>query len=586
MQKLKRTPPVLLTKESGSVLVGVVVLSIIMAIAGVGFIQATTSSLISETAALEYDRAFQAAESGIWAGARWLRSPENNFPQMPEGATLKPFGDDPVTINGMDVYVTIPVRLIDGAPSASIVAEAYLDRSGAHLKNENTFKKRISVGDVRVENFGTYSTFYGGYQSPDPADTTIRRWHGWGDRTFHGRFHMNNMYNQIMADGEPGVGARPVVFTGFVTIARPTSAAVTAHYQNNYSRDCGGNGHYGNNYDKGIWLDDPVSPWTSVTTAKLDQVFQGRYMADVDPINIDIKRTCADSIISDNSIPATDRILLPLSDLDEGYGPNQYRPTLYIDGATAHYQYREAGMYLEKLYTNFDRRIFCAGNNLNVYTTAAGAKGRFTIATARGCSIVPVGNIVTSDYNPAAGDTAITPASDNMIGLISGKYINFNKTWKKRFAADTGNIKKYVSEQVTGGGSPGPSDGNGTLHVTASIIAVRSFNDVLNGRTMEMKGCEFWDGAWMDHPAYSSTFTNDACHLQDYNYQLYGNHILGGYMNTIIDHKTAGCNGTLNFIHDPRMYKRYLQPPGFPGVSTTENLLVLTMSDWSEENAL
>jgi hypothetical protein len=129
------------------------------------------------------------------------------------------------------------------------------------------------------------------------------------------------------------------------------------------------------------------------------------------------------------------------------------------------------------------------------------------------------------------------------------------------------------------------------LHITAAIIAVRQFNDVLpNGsgsatQTYSMVGCEWWDGMWMQQSA-SGAFTATTNHCEDYGFQLYGNHILGGYARTIwtsggAPDPTRGCNGNLVFTHDPRMYQRFLQPPGFPPVKNTGNLLALRLKKWT-----
>jgi hypothetical protein len=585
MQKLKRVLLRMRTENSGSVLVGAVAIAVIMAIGCIGFLWLMATSQNNEITALENERAYRAAESGIWLGARWLRDPANGLGTATAGATLKPFGTNPVTIDNMDVYITIPV--INNTPVAQIVAEVFYDRSGTHQKVTSTFKKRLTVSEARIQNLGAYCTFYEGYQPPEPGVWDITRWHGWFGRIFRGRFHMNNMYNEIAGLGAPGNGINSVVFTGPVTIARPTDAIALTHYTNNYSTLYGGTGHFGNNYDKGVWVEDASSnggAWTVFTPATFDQVFLDTYVADVEPIDLNVGRTDATAILNDGTILAANKISLTASD-DIGYGPADYRPTLYFNGTTATYQYRLGGVYqTPATYNNFNGKIFLSNNNLNVYTTASGATGSFTIATIPGKSIVPVGNIVTSDYNPALGENAIPGTSTNMIGLISGQYIYFNKTWIKHFNTDGANITEYVSSRVTGGGAPGPADGNGTLHISASIVAIKTFTD--HGLTM--KGCEFWDGWWdisNNHAGYSGTFTDANCHLEDYNYQLYGNHILRGYVNTIGDHERYGCNGTLEFIPDPRMVYKFTQPPGFPRqIKTQTGLFVLELASWAESN--
>jgi hypothetical protein len=549
----------------GSILISAVALSILMAIAGIGFLQVATISVNNDTDALENELAFHAAESGIWVGARWLRSHTAFLALIADDADIGPFGSTPIAINGMDVYVKIPVQVgTDRIPVASIVAEVY--KGGT--PGAATFKKRITVGDVRCQTFGTYSTFYDGYQSTDDGDrasgewNTGATWNGWGGRTFNGRFHMNSLTNKLYDNT-----AR---FNGLVTVAKNSGGW-------GY-----GMGHNGNNYDSGV----KAVGWTPSSATELDQIFTDRYVPNVDQIDLNISGTNAVSLAGDAALTVTN---LPHSVRDEGYGPYQYRPTLYIDGQRAVYKYkRTSTKYDSLIWGSVDGRIFVnLDNNLNVYTTANGATGRFTIATAPGKSIVPVGNLVTSDYDFATG--TVPDTSNNMIGLISGGYIAFNKTWTKRFSGTTDSVK-FVSAMTTGGGAPGPTGGVGTLHMSASILAIESgFKDTLpNGsggtRSYSMKGCEWWDGMWMQQSAGGS-FTDTSNHYEDYGFQLYGSHVLGGYSRTIWPGSgDRGCGGDLEFTHDPRMYQRYLQPPGFPGVRSTDNLLVLRIRNWSEEN--
>jgi hypothetical protein len=565
----------------GSALIGAVALSVLMAIAGISFLQVTAISINNETAALENEKAFQAAESGIWIGARWLRS----FPTFLtltsayNGTDIGPFGSRAIPINGMDVYVTMPVHIgVDNIPAVSIVANVYKKGSSPSAA---TFKKRIIVGDVRSQDFGAYCTFYDGYQSTSADDSTNGQWNsadawgGWGSsRVFNGRFHMNNMNNKLL-DNTPR-------FNGRVTVAKPCA-------RNNY-----GTGHDSNNYNSGIF---GYSAGGTPTTAELDNIFTDRYIPNVDQIKLTIPRTNAASIDTTTSISTFDKIRLPASSRDDGYGPNQYRPTLYFDGPNAFYEWKDAGGYHRDTVGplkggTINGKIFLSSNNLNVYSTANGVTGRVTVATTTGRSIVPVGNLVTSDYNLTTG--TVPSNSTNMIGLISGGYVAFNKTWTKRFSGAGADAMKNVSEQVTGGGAPGPDDGVGTLHMSAAIIAVENFNDVLrngdgnNTQAYRMKGCEWWDGMWMQQPA-SGDFNSNNNHCEDYGFKLYGNHILGGYARTVwttggAPDPTRGCNGALSFTHDQRMLDGTMQPPGFPTVLSSDNLLVLKIKKWAESN--
>jgi hypothetical protein len=581
----------------GSILVGAVALAMLMAIAGAGFLLATSNGINSETAAFENEKAFQAAESGVWIGTRWLRDPAHNFLSTPDGTTLDPFGG-PVLINGLNVVVKIPVQVgANGIPVASITANVYSGTPGA-----TTFKKRITVGKITNQGFGTFCTFYDGYQPTDCKPSNwdgvkwLNDWGGWGNnRNFYGRTHLNNMPVVLNTNGPR--------FFGPVTVSKNVTVGLGAAYAN---------GQRGNDYSAGVLgalqnVGSGYSPSSDLTD--LNAIFVDRYTPNVDPVALDIPLTDAVSLAG-SGLTITN---LPFSSRDDGYGPYQYRPTLYINGTQATYYYRNGGGAYDSIkWGSIDGRIFVSkdvvgantGNNLNIYTSRAGATGRFTIATATSKSIVPVGNITTSDYDFASG--TIPSTSDNMIGLISGGFIAFNKTWI-RWNATLGRLDTpYVSVQAGGlpggpGTAPGLAGKFDTLHMSASIIAVDSVTSLFDtsytlggpalSRTFTMKGTEWWDGMWgPQHPTPNdSAFSNRANKAEDYSYQLFGNHILAAYARSFYGNGTRGCLGSFVYKPDPRMINRNLQPPGFPGVRNKEtggvNLLTLVMRNWSEENS-
>ena len=205
-----------------------------------------------------------------------------------------------------------------------------------------------------------------------------------------------------------------------------------------------------------------------------------------------------------------------------------------------------------------------------------------------------MGNITVKDYD-VGSRTVTDPNSNNMIGLVSGGYIAFNKTWTKHFNTDGADATKYVSEQVTSstpGVAPGLTGHVGKLHITAAIMAVCQFNDNLwdgtTWRNYQMSGTEWWDGMW-GTPVTSPNgrpFADPANKGEDYGFQLYGNHILAAYSRTIYGIPERGCQDSVTFSHDPRMYEKNLQPPGFPGVKNGTTLLTLRLRDWKEENKL
>ncbi|MBN2036245.1 MAG: hypothetical protein JW768_05845 [Chitinispirillaceae bacterium] len=507
---------------------------------------------------MQNERAFHAAESGIWVATRWLRGINPAlWPTL--GTQCQPFGAY-VSIDGMDVQVTIAVRSVAGAPVAAISAEVYNDASGSHAMGAATFKKRIRTGDVRIQTYGTFCTFFNSYQPDFPFDPAkgINVWWGWSGRTFIGRFHMNDCYIKLNPYAEPGVGARPVVFkNGLVSVARPSDPVILADYQKNYTTANGGQlGNFGNNFDYGIW----ANGWSASppTIPQLNQIFQDRYSANFDQILLPAAQMNATALLNDISIPASDKIELPAS-RDDGEEQDDYRPTLILNGSGALYHYRVGSSRMVASYSGIDGKIFCSHHNLNVYGTV---QGRVTVATDPGKSILPCGNIVTADYNPVTG--SIPALSPNMIGLVAGKHVRFNNQWKRYFAGQSSSMRN-VSEQTTGG----------TMHISASLMAIGQtpIVDPSSGSTALEKGTEY----------------RDLTHAVNYHLRLFGNHILGGYRpvsNGWHGVSNGGCNGTQSFTHDSRMVKANLQPPGFPELNTVDGLWILQIKGWSEENVL
>jgi hypothetical protein len=84
----------------GSALVGAVTLTLIMSITALGFVQISASGVNHEQAALENEKAFQAAESGLLLGARWLMM-QANWPTI---GNNQPIVQD-VSINDINVDV-------------------------------------------------------------------------------------------------------------------------------------------------------------------------------------------------------------------------------------------------------------------------------------------------------------------------------------------------------------------------------------------------------------------------------------------------------------------------------------------------
>jgi hypothetical protein len=580
MQKLTSLITAFLKDSKGSALIGAVAVSILLAIGSIGFIQVSTSSLNNEAAALQNEQAFHLAESGVWMAARWLRACR----PFPGPGSYQPWGSAYFTVNGRDVYDSIFIENVSGRSVASIIVQVCYDPSGAHARNSTTFLKRIKVGNVSIQNFASYCTFFDSYQSDYASwlGAGMANWGGFANRNFYGRTHLNSMFCKIYDPSSAGwVAPR---FFGDVTVAAPdgSDAYVTANYQHNYTTRNGGvTGNFGNNYDKGVWLTYGAEPSAAVMNTVLNQIFQATFRGNTDEIDLPVTVMNGTTIRTDDAkFSPFDKVQLPTS-LDQGEGQDQYRPTLYFDNSGAGgttravYEYRDpaTGTRMQQVYSlaEFNNKIFTCSNNLNIYCTA-GLKASVSVATDLDRSICPVGNLYTSAYSTATG--AVTDqSSNNIIGLISGKVVRFNNSWVKWFSGDAATTapaaaNKAVSDLITGG----------TMHLNVSEMAVcggniTTYNNTVAAGTKAsryFKGCELWD----------------TDHAVGYSLKLHGNHILSAYAPATHGWGTGLQGGSLTFDPDPRMTTRFLTPPGFIQPNTTAGLWLLLMKGWSEENIL
>lgn len=72
MQKLMHDVCLRIGNDRGTALVIAVVFSILLAIAGIGFLIVTTNSMNNDTASYDNDKAYYAAESGALLAGKWV----------------------------------------------------------------------------------------------------------------------------------------------------------------------------------------------------------------------------------------------------------------------------------------------------------------------------------------------------------------------------------------------------------------------------------------------------------------------------------------------------------------------------------
>lgn len=101
--------------RSGSSLVGVVILSIVMSFTATGLLIVASNGMQDEAIFYDNDRAFLAAESGLYMGAAWLKDDDvrASFDPLADGAIIEDVLPD-MMVNGFDVQVDI-TRTENGA---------------------------------------------------------------------------------------------------------------------------------------------------------------------------------------------------------------------------------------------------------------------------------------------------------------------------------------------------------------------------------------------------------------------------------------------------------------------------------------
>jgi hypothetical protein len=581
MQKSMKSGPSACTpvNKNGSVLVGAVAISLIIAIAGIGFLQVNSSSLNNEAAFLENEQALQAAEAGVFLASTWL-SQATIFP----GSTTNPLGSNTMKIRGIDVSLSV-IPPATGDSLYTIISEASKD---------GAFMKKIRV-NIRSQNVTQYTTYFDEFYLDQGVKTTADDlwWGGYRGFTFSGRFHSNKIFIRIDPAAGP-TGAFPTRFkNGLVTVGR-NDALMDANPgkfgHQRYSNNGANLGHFGNNYDWGVHAKFlPAAPYDASDVALLDQVFQDRYIANVDQVSTKSIQTDGTKMATDPAVAANFTIIT----LDSSYNDNdvttgsyyQYgRPTLsfeIIAGIPRYiYERKNASSQRKRDTLSYNSgTIFISKNNLNVKGKVRGA---VTIATQWKKDICPIGNLYVEDYtvNPHDTTSVVPSNSTNIIGLCSGRTIRFNDS--VRLLNSQGDDSVYSTKAVCKAVNNGSND---LMHITASLMALDTtfpdcYNDAGLGVTTT-KGCMSMAGA-IDG-------TTQCLH---YGIKICGNQVMASYKSTkhgwVSPLWTQGLaeNALVN-VEDPRFQR--MAPPGYSNnvkvidAAGNERVL-LVLSNWVEEN--
>jgi hypothetical protein len=389
-----------LRRESGSVLVGVVTVAILMGIASVGYLTMTGTTVNNEAEGLDNERAFFAAESGLLVGTRWLRDSANWY-GLPSGVT----NVYDTSMNGMAIDVDVV--------SSSGVVVVQSDAVGGIL----TYTKRLSW-TVDVSNPYRPGVFINCLGPSGGVGGS-----GLNNTWFDGPFHANTPI-YLSSVSNPGASGSGVYFVnGGVTTYNETA-------QENFpTGDWGNYGSGNSDYDFGIFHHN-LSQNTD-QSAKLNDYFSSTFTHSQDSIYMP-------------RITSQD-VTLPVA--NEGPG----RPVLVFgknkttnEGIATYYYYDGAGVKQE-VTVAIDGKVIRVPNNVSVLGTV---KGQATLVTDPGASIYPVGDLVYDKFAPASqadyddydnsnnygvGDLSY---SDDMLALVSGGDIYFEQT-KRRFDEGT-----------------------------------------------------------------------------------------------------------------------------------------------------
>jgi hypothetical protein len=514
----------LIRRREGSLLVGILGISILLALTGSALIQICGTMQNQEISACKNIQAFHAAESGIMMGANWLR----NRLYFPTSGAFVPFSS--ISINGVWVDVAINASMdLSGVIDVEISAEAYNDQSD---RTQSHFVKRINCS-VRQDDFGRYNMFVNKLSDPN--------WAGYGGgKAFNGRFHWNDATlsmglntNANNPANQTGVG---VTFTGDVTVAnmlQSTAAGMPLVLT----------GGSGNNYGHGLKFRDG-----SINAAYADKVFRGSYSSTSEAVEIPAEITnFASGIFGTHTVEP-----LPVSTLDEGTGNAHYRPTLtFNSNGSAAYSYYTGGAVTTHAIPNVNNRIIYCRNNVNVRGIV---QGNTSVVTQRLKSIALVGDLIYADHDLVTGNVAgadnnhVPMNSTNCLALVSGYNVVFNPLWKE---APSGSQKA-----ITGTINPG----SGRMYCNAELI--NAHPDGIAGNW----GVEYWQ-------------TGSA----DYQYQLQfcGSHVMNYWRATNNDQTHGGTN--INYGYDRRL-SLGVKPYGLPPIKGVNNTWVVSLSKWNEEN--
>lgn len=539
--------------DSGSTLVAVVVFGLVLMIAGTGYLHVMSNTVSHEITALDDEKAYQTAESGLLLGLKWARDPENWAvrPAVGGSATLI---DEEDFLNGMDLLVTIytvPETSGDEYGFDTTKVEASVKGGSLTYRKVLTAAVIDNSSDVGtfINNFGPFGKVGGG---------------GLSNVTFDGPVHSNTPI-YLSSVSNPTAAGAGVRFLGNVTVFNgdPDNLELPPIRENfDFTNNIKGYmGNYGesdvteNSYTFGIWKHgekqgDPLEEvdYPTAASSSLDKHFiegTGTFKHSQEYLSMD-------------PITQFDQ-KLPTSLDGEELPFVRYLP----DGAEYYHHYLNDDNEIvfginPKLPATYSyaNKVLWAEHDIGVLGKV---RGKTTLATLGNHNICPLGELTYEGFtaldnyyyenNDTAGNYGVGGDFDNFIALVSQGDIFFDQTNKKFNSSVPGKLEDDPQEY---------------LYITASLIAVE-----------EGKGV-WWktkkDERFGQIEGYG-----------DYKLRAIGDRILDTWFG--YDAGGTNSNELFGFYYDSRL-SRNLRAPGVPLITGADGPVEGFEQEylWSEEN--
>lgn len=436
MSKLKKIFSKL-SDNRGSTLVAVVVFGIVLTIAGTGYLHVMSNTVSHEITALDDEKAYQTAESGLLMGIRWLRLKDHWDNRTGY------YGQKITTIsqNGMTCDITLEEE--NGNPVVTSTV------SGGSLTYEKILRFTATSNRVELETL----------INNNPINATGSGGEGgFLNVVFDGPFHLNEAPLIISSNGDVFFNDDVTVFNGIVY-----------------------NGNYGigrNDYNYGLKFTNSGHP--SLTTLD-DEMFKKSYEYNQDSLYL--------PDVSVNDDEENGHIMLPKSAVGEFTGDIPF--VYYLpDGTARYYHYGENGLgdpewgvkgipegspiVIE--YDNIEDSIMWAENPIGVLGTVKGNKTLGTKVASGDRTITLLGDITYESYNPSILENYGIPLkigikdNDDLLTLVSEGDIKIGYWGEKN---DPIKVMTFTDDPLFPGKlKPKEDDGEiDTMLIQASLIA-------------------------------------------------------------------------------------------------------------------